>query len=70
MTNSVTRFLSHDNGQTSVVQALAYTSFGSIGSIKDGQGNNVTTGPISRFAYTGRDVPGLILIALPTELKM
>ncbi len=52
---SVTSVLSHNNGQTSLVQQLAYTAFGAIGSIKDGQGNNVTTGPISRFAYTGRE---------------
>jgi RHS repeat-associated protein len=52
---SVTSVLSHDSGQTSLVQQLAYTAFGAIGSIKDGQGNNITTGPISRFAYTGRE---------------
>jgi hypothetical protein len=52
---SVTSVLSHDSGQTSVVQALTYTAFGAIGSIKDGQGNNVAAGPISRFAYTGRE---------------
>jgi RHS repeat-associated protein len=51
----VTSVLSHNSGQTSVVQQLAYTAFGAIGSIKDGQGSNVTTGPISRFAYTGRE---------------
>jgi RHS repeat-associated protein len=38
-----------------VSQRLAYAAFGAIGSIKDGQGNDVTTGPISRFAYTGRE---------------
>ncbi len=52
---SVTSVLSHNSGQTSVVQQLAYTAFGAIGSIQDGQGNNLTTGPISRFAYTGRE---------------
>jgi RHS repeat-associated protein len=52
---SVTSVLSHDSGQTSVVQALTYTAFGAIGSIRDGQGNAVTAGPISRFAYTGRE---------------
>ena len=52
---SVTSVLTHDSGQTSLVQQLAYTAFGSIGSIKDGQGNNVTAGPIPRFAYTGRE---------------
>ncbi|MBY0588790.1 RHS repeat-associated core domain-containing protein [bacterium] len=52
---SVTSVLSHNGEQTSVVQALTYTAFGAIGSIKDGAGNAVTTGPISRFAYTGRE---------------
>jgi RHS repeat-associated protein len=52
---SVTSLVTHNAGTTSVAQRLAYTSFGSIGSIKDGQGNNVTAGPISRFAYTGRE---------------
>jgi RHS repeat-associated protein len=52
---SVTSVLNHDSGQTSMVQALTYTAFGAIGSIRDGQGNNVTAGPISRFAYTGRE---------------
>jgi RHS repeat-associated protein len=52
---SVTTLVTHNAGTTSVAQRLAYTAFGSIGSVKDGQGNNVTTGPISRFAYTGRE---------------
>jgi RHS repeat-associated protein len=52
---SITSVLTHSAGTTTVAQQLAYTTFGSIGSIKDGQGNAVTTGPISRFAYTGRE---------------
>jgi RHS repeat-associated protein len=52
---SITSVLTHSAGTTAVAQRLAYTSFGSIGSIKDGQGNAVTAGPISRFAYTGRE---------------
>jgi RHS repeat-associated protein len=52
---SVTTLVTHNAGTTAVAQRLAYTSFGSIGSIKDGQGNAVSTGPISRFAYTGRE---------------